>query len=52
MKNLKTFLSPDPAQNKEKNDYSDIPKTDAAFWAESELKLPPAKQRRRLTDHK
>ena len=25
-------------------DYSDIPETDAAFWADAEFRLPPAKE--------
>ncbi len=25
-------------------DYSDIPETDAAFWADAEFRMPPAKQ--------
>ena len=25
-------------------DYSDIPETDAAFWADAELRMPPAKE--------
>lgn len=24
-------------------DYSDIPETDAAFWADAEVRIPPAK---------
>ena len=40
------------SRSKEKNDYSDIAETDSAFWADSKLKGPQTKQRRRLTDHK
>ena len=25
-------------------DYSDIPETDAAFWADAEFRIPPAKE--------